>query len=169
MPIVRGGQVFGVLTVQNRAAVLYAEEKSRRSRPSPWCWPRSWRRADCSTFPNSTNPSCAPTNPLTFRGEGLSEGVAVGRVVLHEPRVKVERMIADNPQEELKRLEDALSALRQSVDKMLDSSELDLTGEGREVIEAYRLFAQRSGLAPAHARRRAHGAHGGSRCRARAG
>src|ERR1700750_2295309 len=27
VPIVRGGQVFGVLTVQNRAAVLYADEE----------------------------------------------------------------------------------------------------------------------------------------------
>jgi phosphotransferase system enzyme I (PtsP) len=80
-----------------------------------------------------------------FHGEGLSEGVAVGRVVLHEPRVLVERMIADNPAEELTRLEDAIGSLRDSVDEMLDSSELDLTGEGREVIEAYRLFAQDQG------------------------
>jgi len=38
--------------------------------------------------------------PRKFVGDGLSEGVAVGRVVLHEPRVRVERMIADNPVEE---------------------------------------------------------------------
>jgi phosphotransferase system enzyme I (PtsP) len=71
--------------------------------------------------------------------------VAVGRVVLHEPRVKVERMIADNPLDELRRLEDAIGSLRESVDSMLASSELDLTGEGREVIEAYRLFAYDQG------------------------
>jgi phosphotransferase system enzyme I (PtsP) len=71
--------------------------------------------------------------------------VAVGPVVLHEPRVKVERMIADNPAEELQRLEAAIGLLRDSVDGMLSSSELDLTGEGREVIEAYRLFAYDQG------------------------
>jgi phosphotransferase system, enzyme I, PtsP len=65
--------------------------------------------------------------------------------VLHEPRVKVERMIADNPVDELKRLEAAIAGLRESVDEMLSSSELDLTGEGREVIEAYRLFAYDQG------------------------
>ena len=90
-------------------------------------------------------PALRPDTPLLFKGEGLSEGVAVGRVVLHEPRVKVERMIADNPAAELKRLEDAIAMLRESVDLMLDSSELDLTGEGREVIEAYRLFAYDQG------------------------
>jgi phosphotransferase system enzyme I (PtsP) len=80
-----------------------------------------------------------------FRGEGLSDGVAVGHVVLHEPRVKVERMIADNPLEELVRLEEAIGSLRDAVDEMLSSGELDLTGEGREVIEAYRLFAHDQG------------------------
>jgi phosphotransferase system enzyme I (PtsP) len=83
--------------------------------------------------------------PRKFVGDGLSEGVAVGRVVLHEPRVRVERMIADNPVAELKRLEEAIGSLRESVDEMLSSSELDLTGEGREVIEAYRLFAYDQG------------------------
>ena len=52
-------------------------------------------------------PELRVDRPRKFAGEGLSEGVAVGRVVLHEPRVKVERMIADNPVEELKRLEEA--------------------------------------------------------------
>jgi len=57
----------------------------------------------------------------------------------------VERMIADNPVDELRRLEAAIASLRESVDEMLASSELDLTGEGREVIEAYRLFAYDQG------------------------
>src|SRR5258708_3977942 len=90
-------------------------------------------------------PELRGDRPLKYSGEGLSEGVAVGRVVLHEPRVKVERMIADNPQDELRRLDAAIGLLRTSVDEMLDSSELDLTGEGREVIEAYRLFAYDQG------------------------
>jgi phosphotransferase system enzyme I (PtsP) len=90
-------------------------------------------------------PELRPDRPRKFTGEGLSEGVAVGRVVLHEPRVHVERMIADNAHEELQRLDHAIAQLRVSVDDMLNSSELDLTGEGREVIEAYRLFAYDQG------------------------
>jgi phosphotransferase system enzyme I (PtsP) len=90
-------------------------------------------------------PELRVDRPLVFHGEGLSEGVAVGRVVLHEPRVKIEKMIAENSAAELVRLEAAIGAMRDSVDHMLDSSELDLTGEGREVIEAYRLFAYDQG------------------------
>ena len=83
-----------------RRACSTPKKKSRRCRPSPWCWPRSWRMAGCSISPSSTSRNCAPTGRVTFKGEGLSDGVAVGRVVLHEPRVKVERMIADDPQVE---------------------------------------------------------------------
>ena len=129
---------------QGRARSM-PRRKSRRCRPSPWCWPKWWRRAASSISPNWTSRNSAIDRPRKFMGDGLSEGVAIGHVVLHEPRVKVDRMIADNPVEELKRLEDAISTLRESVDQMLVSSELDLTGEGREVIEAYRLFAYDQG------------------------
>ncbi len=55
-------------------------------------------------------------------------------------------MIADNPVEELRRLEEAINSLRRlGAMKCCSSSELDLTGEGREVIEAYRLFAYDQG------------------------
>jgi phosphotransferase system enzyme I (PtsP) len=145
VPIVRGGQVFGVLTVQNRAAVLYAEEEVEALQTVAMVLAEVVAQGGLFDVAELDEPELRIDRPLMFRGEALSDGVAVGHVVLHEPRVRVERMIADNPQEELKRLDDAIAKLRESVDLMLDSSELDLTGEGREVIEAYRLFAYDQG------------------------
>ncbi len=145
VPIVRGGQVFGVLTVQNRAAVLYSEEEVEALQTVAMVLAEVVAQGGLFNIAELDEPELRADRPRMFKGDGLSEGVAVGRVVLHEPRVKVERMIADNPQEELKRLEDAIGKLRENVDEMLDSSELDLTGEGREVIEAYRLFAYDKG------------------------
>jgi len=145
VPVVRGGQVFGVLTVQNRAAVLYSEEEVEALQTVAMVLAEVVAQGGLFNIAELDEPELRPDRPLAFKGEGLSENVAVGRVVLHEPRVKVERMIADNPQEELIRLEEAIAKLRESVDLMLDSSELDLTGEGREVIEAYRLFAYDQG------------------------
>src|ERR1700690_3213946 len=145
VPIVRGGQVFGVLTVQNRAAVLYAEEEVEALQTVSMVLAEVVAQGGLFKISELDEPELRADKPLTFHGEGLSEGVAVGHVVLHEPRVKVDRMIADNPLDELKRLEEAISGLRESVDQMLVSSELDLTGEGREVIEAYRLFAYDQG------------------------
>src|SRR5215469_13500572 len=145
VPIVRGGQVFGVLTVQNKAERIYAEEEVEALQTVAMVLAEVVAQGGFFNIAELDEPELRIDRPRKFMGDGLSEGVAVGRVVLHEPRVKVERMIADNAQDELRRLEDAIAQLRESVDDMLDSSELDLTGEGREVIEAYRLFAYDQG------------------------
>src|SRR6201991_1799053 len=145
VPIVRGGQVFGVLTVQNKAERIYAEEEVEALQTVAMVLAEVVAQGGFFNVAELDEPELRVDRPRKFSGDGLSEGVAVGRVVLHEPRVRVERMIADNPVAELKRLEDAIASLRQSVDQMLTSSELDLTGEGREVIEAYRLFAYDQG------------------------
>jgi len=145
VPIVRGGQVFGVLTVQNKAERIYAEEEVEALQTVAMVLAEVVAQGGFFNVAELDEPELRIDRPRKFVGDGLSEGVAVGRVVLHEPRVKVERMIADDPLRELKRLEEAISSLRESVDEMLASSELDLTGEGREVIEAYRLFAYDQG------------------------
>ena len=145
VPIVRGGQVFGVLTVQNKAERIYAEEEVEALQTVAMVLAEVVAQGGFFNVAELDEPELRVDRPRKFTGEGLSEGVAVGHLVLHEPRVKVDRMIADNPVEELKRLEEAISLLRESVDQMLVSSELDLTGEGREVIEAYRLFAYDQG------------------------
>jgi phosphotransferase system enzyme I (PtsP) len=145
VPIVRGGQVFGVLVVQNKAERVYAEEEVEALQTVAMVLAEVVAQGGFFNIAELDEPELRVDRPRKFMGDGLSEGVAVGHVVLHEPRVKVDRMIADNPVDELKRLEDAINSLRQSVDAMLVSSELDLSGEGREVIEAYRLFAYDQG------------------------
>jgi len=145
VPIVRGGQVYGVLTVQNRAARLYDEEEVEALQTVAMVLAEIVAHGALFDIAELDEPELRADRPRLFKGEGLSEGVAVGQVVLHEPRVKVERMIADDPALEAQRLDGALAKLRRSVDDMLASSELDLSEESREVIEAYRLFAEDQG------------------------
>ena len=145
VPIVRGGQVYGVLTVQNRAARLYDEEEVEALQTVAMVLAEVVAHGSLFDLAELDEPELRADRPRAFLGDGLADGVAIGRVVLHEPRIKVERLIADDPVVELKRLDDALGELREAVDEMLDSNELDLTGESREVIEAYRLFAHDQG------------------------
>ena len=77
-------------------------------------------------------------------GARLVEGVAIGQAWLHEPRVEVTRLLAESPQAELERLERAVDGLREALDQMLATSDL-VGGEQREVLEAYRMFAQDRG------------------------
>ncbi len=78
--------------------------------------------------------------PAVFRGVVGQEGTAAGRVWLHEPRVVVTQPIAEDPDEERRRLSESVNELRLSVDGMLDGAD---TGdkEHRQVLEAYRMFA----------------------------
>jgi phosphotransferase system enzyme I (PtsP) len=145
VPIVRGGQVYGVLTVQNRAARQYDEEEVEALQTVAMVLAEVVAHGGLFDLAELDEPELRADRPRAFQGDGLSEGVAIGRVVLHEPRVRVDRLIADDPAVELRRLNEALESLRISVNEMLTSSELDLSGESREVIEAYRLFAEDQG------------------------
>ena len=108
MPIVRGGQVYGVLTVQNRAARQYDEEEVEALQTVAMVLAEVVAHGALFDIAELDEPELRADRPRAYRGEGLSEGVAVGHVVLHEPRVRVDRMIADDPQVELDRLDEAL-------------------------------------------------------------
>ncbi len=69
----------------------------------------------------------------------------LGHVVLHEPRVEVKMLIADDPNAELARLEKAIEAIRADLDKKLAADEIARAGEHREVLEAFRMFANDRG------------------------
>jgi phosphotransferase system enzyme I (PtsP) len=79
-----------------------------------------------------------------FRGGVGQEGVAAGHVWLHEPRVVVTNPIADDPVSEQARLRAAVDELRVSVNDMLSSADT-IDGEQKDVLEAYRMFANSRG------------------------
>lgn len=87
--------------------------------------------------------SARHSQPVLLRGTVAQEGVAEGHVWLHEPRVVVSNLIADDPEREAQRLTEAVDALRLSVDQMLTMSFGDK--DQKEVIETYRMFANSKG------------------------
>src|SRR5690606_9062536 len=54
-------------------------------------------------------------------------------------------LIAEDTEVELKRLEQSVYALRGSIDDMLETADLSHAGEHREVLQAYRMFANDRG------------------------
>src|SRR5205085_12434579 len=83
--------------------------------------------------------------PLTLTGIGLCEGVGLGHVVLHEPRVVVTALLGEDAEQESRRLDAAIASLRLSVDDMLSRDDIGDEGEHRDVLEAYRMFANDRG------------------------
>ena len=79
------------------------------------------------------------------RARALSDGIALGHVVLHEPRVVITNVIADDVPKELKRLDAAIATLRADLDRLLEHGDVADGGEHRDVLEAYRMFGYDQG------------------------
>ena len=144
VPILRGGNTLGVLVVQNRARRTYSEEEVEALQTTAMVLAEMIASGELLAIAKpGAEPAIRPRRHLT--GAALSEGIALGHVVLHEPRVVVTNVIADDVQKELKRLDDAIETLRHDLDVMLERGEFADGGEHREVLEAYRMFAHDQG------------------------
>jgi phosphotransferase system, enzyme I, PtsP len=140
VPVLRAGNTLGVLVVQNRAKRTYSEEEVEALQTTAMVLAEMIASGELSALaPPGAEP--AARRSLHLSGTALSEGIALGHVVLHEPRVVVTNFIADDVSRELKHLESAIEALRTDLDQLLEHGDVADGGEHRDVLEAYRMFA----------------------------
>jgi phosphotransferase system enzyme I (PtsP) len=144
VPISRGGRTLGVVAVQNRTHRLYDEEEVEALHTIAMLLAEMVVSGSLGELGEI---DAGPRRDRPWRGQGVSfcEGIAVGRAVLHEPRVKVEKLIADDVNHERQRLDRAVTELRASIDAMLAAEDAVITGETRDVLETYRMFADDRG------------------------
>ncbi|MDE2372793.1 MAG: phosphoenolpyruvate--protein phosphotransferase [Hyphomicrobiales bacterium] len=146
VPVLRAGNTLGVLVVQNRARRTYSEEEVEALQTTAMVLAEMIASGELSAL---AGPGAEPAarRSLHLTGSPLSEGIALGHVVLHEPRVVVTNYIADDVPKELKHLQTAVEALRTDLDQLLEHGDVVEGGEHRDVLEAYRLFAYDRGWA----------------------
>ena len=137
VPVLRAGNTLGVLVVQNRARRTYSEEEVEALQTTAMVLAEIVASGELSR----PGDELAARRPVHVKGVALSDGIALGHVVLHEPRVIVTNYIADDIQGELKRLRAAIETLQASLDQLLEQGDVVEGGEHREVLEAYRMFA----------------------------
>jgi phosphotransferase system enzyme I (PtsP) len=140
VPVLRAGNTLGVLVVQNRAHRTYSEEEIEALQTTAMVLAEMIASGELSAL---AKPGQEPAvrRPLRLAGVGLSEAIALGHVVLHEPRVVIKNFIADDVQKEVLRLDAAIETLRSDLDTMLGRGDVSDSGEHRDVLEAYRMFA----------------------------
>ncbi len=144
VPVQRAGNVLGVLVVQNRTTRLYDSDEQEALQTTAMVLAEHLASGSVAGVSVSA-PGTARRRNQQVKGHVLSDGLALGHVVLHEPRVVVTQLVADDLGEERKRLAHAIKRLRTVIDAMLDRRDLAAPGEHREVLESYRLFAHDSG------------------------
>ncbi len=144
VPILRAGNTLGVLVVQNRARRTYVEEEVEALQTTAMVLAEMIASGELSSL---ARPGAEPAARISVHKSGsiLSDGIALGHVVLHEPRVVITNYIAEDVPREIKRLDSAVTKLRADLDRMLERGDMAEGGDHRDVLEAYRMFANDQG------------------------
>lgn len=144
VPILRAGRSLGVLVVQNKAQRNYREDEVEALETTAMVLAEMVATGELKKI---TKPGLELdlTRAVTIDGDSYSDGIGLGYVVLHEPRIVVTNLLNEDTDKEISRLADALGSLRISIDDMLSRRDVSMEGEHREVLETFRMFAHDRG------------------------
>ncbi len=144
VPILRGGAVMGVLVIQNRASRLYSDEEVESLQTTAMIMAEMIAAGGLKSLARP-GASIGLDRPIHGVGVSLADGVGLGHAVLHEPRVAITNLIAENPAAEVQRLEAAIAEMRASIDELIERGDVAHIGEHRDVLETFRMFAHDQG------------------------
>ena len=144
VPVLRAGRTLGVLVVQNKTMRHYRDDEVEALETTAMVIAEMIATGDLARL---TRPGLELDlrRPVSFTGLSFNDGVGLGHVVLHEPRIVVTNLFNEDSEEEVRRLEASLGSLRLSIDDMLERRDVAFEGEHRQVLEAYRMFANDRG------------------------
>ncbi|AZO78917.1 MULTISPECIES: phosphoenolpyruvate--protein phosphotransferase [unclassified Bosea (in: a-proteobacteria)] len=144
VPILRGGAVMGVLVVQNRASRLYSEDEVESLQTTAMIMAEMIAAGGLKAL-SKPGATIGLERPIHSIGTTLADGVGLGHAVLHEPRVAITNLIAEDPGREVQRLEAAIATMRLAIDELIERGDVAHTGEHRDVLETFRMFAHDQG------------------------
>lgn len=144
VPVLRAGRTLGVLVVQNRTMRNYRDDEVEALETTAMVIAEMIASGGLTRL---TRPGLELdlSKPVTINGASFNDGIGLGHVVLHEPRIVVTNLFNEDSDKEIERLADAIGSLRLSIDDMLSRREVAFEGEHRAVLEAYRMFANDQG------------------------
>lgn len=146
VPVRRGGRTLGVLAVQNRTPRNFTEAEVDDLETV------AMLLAEMLSGSGATDGSpegLGATVPRVFVGTPLMGGIAVGPIVLSRSARPIVQLLADDPQSEQLRLEQAVDRMQRGLDDLFadvpnNGRTVDVNAS-REVLEAYRLVASDAG------------------------
>ncbi|QWW67401.1 phosphoenolpyruvate--protein phosphotransferase [Rhizobium sp. WYJ-E13] len=144
VPILRTGRSLGVLVVQNKASRNYREEELEALETTAMVLAEMIATGELKKIAKP-GLELDLTRSVTVDGDTYNDGIGLGYVVLHEPRIVVTNLLNEDAEKEIRRLAEAMGSLRISIDDMLSRRDVSMEGEHREVLETYRMFAHDQG------------------------
>lgn len=144
VPIIRGGRVIGVLVVQNRTMRHYTDEEIETLETVAMVLAELVASGELVDRQELVAVDGNALLPIRIEGIKLNAGVGIGVAVLHQPRITIRRLVAEDPEAEMERLRTALAAIKNALDELFSRPEMR-DGEHRDVLETYRMFTEDKG------------------------
>ena len=146
VPILRGGRVRGVLTIQNQTRRNYTEEEIETLETVAMVLAELIVGSDLSSPNEFATADGIALKPLRLEGTRLNGGLAMGKAVVHERTTQISQVVSEDPAAELDRFNEAVQEMHRSLDEMMEEVGSHRGGEEHvEVLEAYRMFAEDRG------------------------
>jgi phosphotransferase system enzyme I (PtsP) len=145
VPLIRSGRVRGVLVIQNRQRRNYDDDEIETLETIAMVVAELVGSGELVNPQEITTASDAGLLPQRIKGMTLSGGLAMGHAVLHQPRLTLREMVAEDPQVELDRLRNAVATMHSAIDDLVVDSRASGSGEYVDILESYRMFAQDRG------------------------
>ena len=141
VPILRGGRVLGVLVVQNRSQRDYDDDEIEVLQTIAMIVAELVASGELVNPREIAESQIGGMLPVRLAGIRLNPGLAIGPAVLHEPRLLIRQVVAEDVTAEIERLRRAVAAMRDAIDELVATSDGLGSGEHRDILETYRMFA----------------------------
>jgi phosphotransferase system, enzyme I, PtsP len=141
VPILRGGRVLGVLVVQTRGRRHYDEDEIEVLQTIAMVLAELIASGELVNPLEIAESRVGGVLPVRLVGVRVNPGLAIGPAVLHEPRLPIPQVVAEDVTAEIERLRRAVATMRDAVDRLVAASDGLGAGEHRDILETYRMFA----------------------------
>ena len=143
VPIIRNERAVGVLAVQHADPRGYEEVEIEALQTVAMVLSEMIANAELI---DENDPGIIPdTGTVELRGLPLVTGMAAGRAIFHQPRVRIEHTVAEDTEAERARVYSAFGKMREQIDKMASQAEFGSGGEHDEILSMYKMFAYDEG------------------------
>lgn len=144
VPVLRSGQTLGVLDVQSTEGRFFSEAETEALLTTATLLAEMVSTAEFGALVGAGS-GIELRRPRTLEAASFSDGISLGKVFVHDPRVVVTNFVAEDVEAETKRLDRAIRTMRMSIDDMFKQRDMQARSEHREILESYRMFAHDRG------------------------
>ncbi len=145
LPILQAGRVVGVLVVQRKESKPYSEDQIEVLQTVAMVLAElhaSGKLVSKSEIAEASGEGMVSNHVSGLR---LAPGIVRAPALVHRKQFEIKHTVADDPTVEEKRLDEALSAFQESVERLRKDAEDEGNNEQRDIMETYQMFAHDKG------------------------